>query len=66
MGRSALVLSTLLLVILVDLGSNLAFLAAISLLFWGAWGGREGKHKAQLGILVFCHYFELFNLIMVL
>lgn len=43
MGRSALVLSTLLLVILVDLGSNLAFLAAISLLFWGAWGGGGGE-----------------------
>lgn len=51
MGTSALVLSTLPLLILIDLGSELAFLAVISRLFFSL------EHKAQLGILFFLSVF---------
>lgn len=60
MGTSALVLSTLPLLILIDLGSELAFLAVISSLFF-LWSTRPSWESC-----FFCQYFELFSLIMVL
>lgn len=61
MGTSALVLSTLSLLILIDLGSELAFLAVISSLFFFFWSTRPSWESC-----FFCQYFELFSLIMVL